>query len=185
VTLAAAEELAVGRAVIGGVCWVKVGNGGEEAEDEEDLSLTRAEISSGSTCQAGGDESDGSAQVLWRQPGPGEKWAIVRLGSAGAGGSAAKQFKVTTGGLTSVSAKEWDGTTLGDGIFDITTVMGHAVDDIIYAEEIDNVILDPDVPTEKMWLELVKLDPSDVRYMVVQIGDTVGRWVLDFVRAHA
>lgn len=103
----------------------------------------------------------------------------------GGGGKGARQFKVTTGGLTSVEAKEWDGTTLGTGVFVITTIMGHAVDDIIYAVSIDNVIPDPDFPEDTMWLEVLKIDPSTAKYKVVQVVDTVGRLGLDWVRAHS
>jgi hypothetical protein len=98
---------------------------------------------------------------------------------AGAGGSAAKRFKVTGAGLTTCDAKEWDGTTLGDDVVTIYTTQGHGVDDILLAVKSQN---GTEGGTD--WQEVLHIIPSTDRRKVVQVIDTVGRLGLDWVQAH-
>jgi hypothetical protein len=72
---------AIGRACIAGVCQVKI--------DMSDEGHGFAEVADGETGHLVSMES-GSATILWFEPfgeeGPGEKWAVVRLGNAAAFG---------------------------------------------------------------------------------------------------
>lgn len=76
ILLAPIADGSIGRAYVGGACHVKI--------DVTDEAHTCAEVSSGAFVLA--SATSGTAQILWKETGTGEKWAIVRFGIPCEGG---------------------------------------------------------------------------------------------------
>lgn len=114
-------------------------------------------------------EDDGEdVPVLWRE--------MPAFGSA-------VRFKVTTApsaGSTSVLAKWFNGSGVSGDEVKIKAIQGHSLNDILYAEPVEN---GTDV-TDAEWIELLTPAISTDKYKVIQVIDTQGKLGLDWVRSH-
>lgn len=80
VTLEPIGSNAVGRAVISGACWVKVNVAAPEEGEEESAAEDFRFAEANESLTALKAVPRGSAQILWKQSGTGDKWAIVNIG---------------------------------------------------------------------------------------------------------
>jgi len=107
----------IGRACVSGICPVKV--------YVTDTTHAFADVSDGQAGYLAGAET-GAAQILWRETGTGEVWAIVRLGvPAAPGGTTTFPAKLTAslgGGKYTGREQVYNGTSYSDkpGASDIT-----------------------------------------------------------------
>ena len=105
ITLTPIQDGRIGEAVVAGVvqCKVNVHNEGHTFADIEDGSTTRL-----SSCL------DGTARILWKESGTGEKWAYVQIGTA----SSRNLFYNDSGAtILGGSLVRFDGTHDAGGIF--------------------------------------------------------------------
>ena len=78
VTLEAIKANSIGRAIVAGICQVKV--------NVTDTAHCFADVKNGDSTQLNSAES-GPAVILYKESGTGTKWAVIRFGGSGGGGS--------------------------------------------------------------------------------------------------
>lgn len=96
-------------AVLPEAYWAKV--------DFSAADQTTAGIPSSGTVLSGG----GSIKVIWREPGTGEKWAVIQLAGAGSGGTSSLRFGRVEDGETITAATGWGDDELGTGPVELKT----------------------------------------------------------------
>jgi len=100
---------AIGRAAISGVSIARV--------DVADAGHLYADVAAGHADYLASGAS-GSAQILWKEAGTGEKWALVRLGGGAGTHTSPKALYATFEGAEAAQTDTWDRTNQGanDGV---------------------------------------------------------------------
>lgn len=138
----------IGRGLVMGVTPVKVNFAGEND--------TYADLEDGQAGRLASHSSAGSARILWKEEGTGEKWALVKVGAVSAGGSgSAIEFGVVsgdfdTGEVMTIEASDVLGELIGGGELSIhvcsalrrTTSEPYETDEVVawlrYASPVDD-----------------------------------------------